>query len=87
VEDLVDLVDLVLGALSRIDRWDVDDRLCGGIQAVLDRFKVAVGVEKVSDVELFQVLIPVELLVVGVGDGFELASSSGVSTGAASPRK
>ena len=70
-EDVLDLLDLVPEGFPRIDVGDVDDGLLLRIQDLDDFVGVAVGVEDVADVELLEVLVAVELFVVGVSDGFE----------------
>ena len=72
LDDVLHLLDLVLRALARVDVRDVDDRLLGRVEHLQDVVDVGAGVEEVADVELLQVLVAVELLVVGVGDGVEL---------------
>ena len=72
LDDVLDLPDLVLRALARIDVRDVDDRLLGRVEHLQDVVDVGARVEEIADVELLQVLVAVELLVVGVGDGVEL---------------
>ena len=59
------------GALFGIDRRDVDDRLHRRIEQRRNLLGIGAGVEAVSDVERLEVLVPVELLVVGVGDRLE----------------
>lgn len=48
------------------------DRLAAGIKTMLDRFQIAPGVKEIPDVKRLQVLISVELFVVGIGDRLEL---------------
>ena len=73
LDDVLHLLDLVLRALARIDVGDVDDRLLGRIQYLQNVVGVGVRIEEIADVELLQILIAVELLIVGVGDALELA--------------
>ncbi len=72
VHDVLGLAVLVLQALARVDRGDVDDRLDRRVEQRRDLLGVWSGVEAVSDVEGLEVLVAVELLVVGIGDGLEL---------------
>ena len=72
LDDVLHFPHLVLRALARIDIRDVDDGLLVGIEDVEDVIDVRPAVEEVADVELLEVLVAVELLVVGVGDGIEL---------------
>ena len=87
LDDVLDLPHLVLRAFARIDVGDVDDGLLGRVEHLQDVVDVGAAVEEVADVELLQVLVAVELLVVGVGDGIELRLVRGASTASASPRK
>ena len=73
LDDVLHLLDLVLRALARIDVGDVDDRLLGRVQYLQNVVGVGVRIEEVTDVELLQILIAVELLIVGVGDALEFA--------------
>jgi hypothetical protein len=81
-----DLLDLVLRAFARIDVRDVDDGFLGRI-STFRMSSVGAGIEEIADVERFQILIAVELLVIGVGDGIELGLVLRGSTASASPRK
>jgi hypothetical protein len=65
----------------------VDDGLLGRVEDIEDVIDVRPAVEEVADVELLEVLVAVELFVVGVGDGIELRLVRGASTASASPRK
>jgi hypothetical protein len=87
LDDVFDFLDLVLRAFPRIDVGDVDDGFLGRIEHRLDVIEVGAGVEEIADVERLQVLVAVELLVIGVGDGLELGFVLGASTASASPRK
>ena len=80
LDDVLHFLDLVLCALPRIDVWNVKDRLLAGLQDIEDAFlgivvliprEVVAGVEEISDIELLQKFVAVELLVVGVSDGIE----------------
>ena len=62
---------LVFCALSRIHVWNVNDGLEGRIENLRQGVHIGSGVEEVADVERLQVLVAVELLVVGVRHGFE----------------
>ena len=73
LDDVLHLLDLVLRALARIDVGDVDDRLLRRVQHLQNVVGVGVRIEEIADVELLQILIAVELLIVGVGDALELA--------------
>jgi hypothetical protein len=77
LDDVLHLAHLVLRAFARIDVRDVDDGLLARVEDVQDVIDVRPAVEEVADVELLEVLVAVELLVVGVGDGIELGSSAG----------
>ncbi len=72
LDDVLDLAHLVLRALARIDIGDVDDGLLCRVEHLEDVIDIRPAVKEVADVELLQVLVAVELLVVGVGDGIEL---------------
>ena len=72
LDDVLHLPDLVLRAFARIDVGDVDDRLLGRVEHLEDVIGVGPDVEEIADVELLQILVAVELLIVGVGDGIEL---------------
>ena len=72
LDNVFDLPDFVFGALAGIDVGDVDDRLPVWIEHPQDVVGVISCVEEITDVEPFQMLVAVELLVVGVGDGLEL---------------
>ena len=72
LDDVLHFPHLVLRALARIDVRDVNDGLLGRVEDVEDVIDVRPAVEKVADVELLEVLVAVELLVVGVGDSIEL---------------
>ena len=72
LDDVLDLLDLVLGALPRIDVRDVNDRLLVRIEHFQHVVGITPCVEEIADVEPLQMLVAVELLVVGVGNGFEL---------------
>ena len=50
----------------------MQDRLLVRIKHIQDVVGISARVEKIPDVERLQMLIAVELLVVGVGDGIEL---------------
>ena len=71
LDDVLDLADLVLGALARVDVGDVDDRLLVRVEHPQDVVGIVPRVEEIADVEPLQILIAVELLVVGVGDRLE----------------
>ena len=71
-DDVLDLLDLVLGALAGVDVGDVDDGLLGRVEHLQDVVDIRAAIEEVADVEALEVLVAVELLVVGVGDGVEL---------------
>ena len=43
-----------------------------GFEHLQDVVGVGAGIEEIADVELLQILVAVELLIVGVGDGLEL---------------
>ena len=73
LHDLVDLTLLVLQAFARVDVGDVDDGLQRRVEHLGHGIDVAAGVEEVADVQRLQPAVAVELLVVGVGDGLELA--------------
>ena len=66
VHDLVHLALLVLQALTRIHVGDVDDGFECRVQHLVDRINVGPGVEEVTDVQRFEPLVAIELLVVGV---------------------
>ena len=72
VHDVLGLAMLVFQALARIDRWDVDDGLHRRIEQRRNLLGVRPGVKAVADIERLQILVAIELLVVGVGDGLEL---------------
>jgi Ti-type conjugative transfer relaxase TraA len=50
----------------------MDDGLLGWVEHRLNRIEVAARVEEIADVERLEMLIAVQLLIVGVGDGLEL---------------
>ena len=51
---------------------DMDDRLLGRVQHLEHVFGIGTVIEEIADIELLQMLIAVQLLVIGVGDGIEL---------------
>ena len=71
LDDVLHLADLVLGALARVYAGDVDDRLLVRVEHPQDVVGIVPRVEEIADIEPLQILIAVELLVVGVGDGLE----------------
>ena len=71
VDDVFHLLDLVTHALAGVDVGDVDDGLFVGVEDLEDIVGVGPGVKVVAKVERFEVLVAVELFVVGVGDGLE----------------
>ena len=71
LDEVLHLADLVLGALAGVDVGDVDDGLLRRVEDLEDVRGIGAGVEVVADVELLEVLVAVELFVVGVGDGVE----------------
>ena len=77
LDDVLHLPDLVLRALARIDVGDVDNSLLGRVQHGEYVVGIGAGIEEVADVEPLEVLVAVELLVVGVGDALELRLVSG----------
>src|SRR5690606_26001363 len=70
--DMLHLAHLVLRAFARIDIWNMNDGLLGGIEDIEDVIDVGPTVEEVADVKLLEILVPVQLLVIRVGDGIEL---------------
>ncbi len=79
--DVLGLAVLVLQALARIDRGDVDNGLDRRVKQRRDLLGVGAGVEAVADVQHLEILIAVELLVIGVGDGLELGFVIGCQHG------
>ena len=77
-DDVLDFFDFVFGALAGVDVRDVQDGFLFGVEHLHDLVGVALGVEVVADVELLEVLVAVELFVVGVGDGFKTLFVVGV---------
>ncbi|MNN08175.1 hypothetical protein D3C81_1210250 [compost metagenome] len=71
LDDVLHLPDLVLGAFSGVHVRDVDDGFLGGVEHLEDVVGVGARVEVVTDVQFLQVLVAVELLVVGVRYGIE----------------
>ena len=72
VEDVLDLAMLVLGAFARVHIRDVQDGLLRGVQHPQDVVDIGAVVEEIADVEVLQILIAVQLLIVGVGHRLEL---------------
>ncbi len=79
--DVLCLAVLVLQALARINRWNVDDGLDRRVEQGRDLLGVGAGVEAVADVQHLEVLIAVELLVIGIGDRLELGFVIGCQHG------
>lgn len=71
LKDVLHLADLVLCALAGVDVGNVQNGFLFGVQHLHDFVGVAASVEVVADVELLEVLVAVELFVIGVGDGVE----------------
>ena len=71
VNDVFNLPMLVLRAFAGIHVRDVQDRLLVRIEHLQDVVSIGSGVEEIPDIEGFQVLVAVQLLVVGVGNGVE----------------
>ena len=71
VDDVLHFLDLVAHALPGVDVGNVDDGLLLGVEYGQYLIGVGAAVEVVAEVERLEVLIAVELLVVGVGDGIE----------------
>ena len=58
--------------LSRaVNARDMHDRFNGWIEHFHDRIQISARVEKIADVERFQILIAIKLLIIGVGHGLE----------------
>ena len=64
------ILSFVLSRELTLGMWTIV--FSAGSSTLEDVVDVGAGVEEVADVELLQVLVAVELLVVGVGDGIEL---------------
>ncbi|GCD64298.1 hypothetical protein NBRC3278_3391 [Acetobacter pasteurianus NBRC 3278] len=47
------------------------DRFARAVQHPVNRIQIGAGIEIISQIQLFQILIPVQLLIVGVGDCLE----------------
>ncbi|MCY1309624.1 hypothetical protein D9M70_597340 [compost metagenome] len=71
LDDVFHLPDLVLGTFSGVHVWDVDDGFLSGVEHLEDVVRVGARVKVVTNVQVLQVLVAVELLVVGVGHGIE----------------
>ncbi len=50
----------------------MDDRLLVGIEDLQNVVRVGIGVEVVADIQRLEMLVAVQLLIIGVGDAFEL---------------
>ena len=74
LDDVFDFLDLVLGALARIDTRNVDDGFFVRREYLEDVVCPGAGVEEITDIELLQVFVAIELLVVGIGETFERLS-------------
>ncbi len=81
LDDVLYLADFVFGALAGVDVGNVQNSFLVGVEHRHDFVGVAPGVEVVTDIELFEVLVAVELFVVGVGDGVEFGFVFGVQHG------
>ena len=65
---MLHLAHLVLRALARIDVGNVDDGFLGWVEHRKDVVDVGAAVEEVADLQVLQMLIAVQLLIVGVRD-------------------
>ena len=81
VENAVDLIKLHPGRFHRIDVGNMNNRLLIRIQDFLERIKVAPLIEVVSDAERLQVLVAVQLFVIGIRDLRELGLIFGLHDG------
>ena len=73
VDDVLDLLVLVLGALSGVHRGNVQDGLFRRVQHLQDVVGITAGIKEITNVQPLQPLIAVELFVIGIGHGIELA--------------
>ena len=71
LNDVLHFADLVLGALAGVDVGNVQDGFLFGVEHLHDGVGVVTRIEVVANVELLEVLVAVELFVVGIGYGVE----------------
>ena len=68
---MLDLANLILRALPRVDIRDVNNGFLSRVEHLEDVIGVGAGIKVITDVELLQVLVAVELLVISISDGIK----------------
>ena len=71
----------VLGAFAGVDIGNMQNRFLFGIQNLHNFIGIATRIKVITDVELFEILIAVELFVIGVFNGFKFGFVFGVQDG------
>ena len=68
---MLDLLVLVLGAFTGIYIRDMQDGFLVRVKYIQYAVGIRAGIEEIADIQCFQVLIAVELLIIGVSDGIK----------------